>query len=159
MLQNPCKTLGLKKNMVHKIPPGGGGKPYPASGLKALAPSSYDLYSRGGRKTKIQQLSVDLDPRLPFMCYSRDFRQGMVGASSLSFFFCLQTVRTQVWPDRSKLSETLTVFLIFSIKTKAPIRPVVPRLVWAFVVPMYQRRISRDKVHTIFKNSKLNVKI
>ena len=23
MLQNPCKTLGLKKNMVHKIPPGG----------------------------------------------------------------------------------------------------------------------------------------
>ena len=24
MLQNPCKTLGVKKNMVHKIPPGGG---------------------------------------------------------------------------------------------------------------------------------------
>ena len=35
MLQNPCKTLGFKKNMVYKIPPGGGGKPYPASGLKA----------------------------------------------------------------------------------------------------------------------------
>ena len=33
MLQNPCKTLGVKKNMVCKIPPGGGGKPYPASGL------------------------------------------------------------------------------------------------------------------------------
>ena len=33
MLQNPRKTLGLKKNMVYKIPPGGGGKPYPASGL------------------------------------------------------------------------------------------------------------------------------
>ena len=33
MLQNPCKTLGFKKNMVYKIPPGGGGKPYPASGL------------------------------------------------------------------------------------------------------------------------------
>ena len=33
MLQNPCKTLGFKKNMVFKIPPGGGGKPYPASGL------------------------------------------------------------------------------------------------------------------------------
>ena len=31
MLQNPCKTLGFKKNMVYKIPPGGG-KPYPASG-------------------------------------------------------------------------------------------------------------------------------
>ena len=34
MLQNPCKTLGFKKNMVYKIPPGGGGKPYPASGLR-----------------------------------------------------------------------------------------------------------------------------
>ena len=33
MLQNPRKTFGLKKNMVYKIPPGGGGKPYPASGL------------------------------------------------------------------------------------------------------------------------------
>ena len=35
MLQNPCKTLGFKKVMVFKIPPwgGGGGKPYPASGL------------------------------------------------------------------------------------------------------------------------------
>ena len=36
MLQNPCKTLGFKKNMVYKIPPGGGGKPYPASGLICL---------------------------------------------------------------------------------------------------------------------------
>ena len=35
MLQNPRKTLGFKKNMVYKIPPGGGGKPYPASGLSA----------------------------------------------------------------------------------------------------------------------------
>ena len=35
MLQNPCKTLGFKKNMVYKIPPGGGGKPYPASGLNS----------------------------------------------------------------------------------------------------------------------------
>ena len=35
MLQNPCKTLGFKKNMVYEIPPGGGGggEPYPASGL------------------------------------------------------------------------------------------------------------------------------
>ena len=33
MLQNPCKTLGFMKNMVYKIPPGGGGKQYPASGL------------------------------------------------------------------------------------------------------------------------------
>ena len=23
MLQNPCKTLGFKKNMVYEIPPGG----------------------------------------------------------------------------------------------------------------------------------------
>ena len=36
MLQNPRKTLGFKKNMVYKIPPGGGGKPYPASGLNVL---------------------------------------------------------------------------------------------------------------------------
>ena len=35
MLQNSRKTLGFKKNMVYKIPPGGGGKPYPASGLLA----------------------------------------------------------------------------------------------------------------------------
>ena len=34
MLQNSWKTLGFKKNMVYKIPPGGGGKPYPASGLQ-----------------------------------------------------------------------------------------------------------------------------
>ena len=34
MLQNSCKTLGFKKNLVYEIPPeGGGGKPYPASGL------------------------------------------------------------------------------------------------------------------------------
>ena len=31
MLQNPRKTLGFKENMIYKIPPGGGGKPYPAS--------------------------------------------------------------------------------------------------------------------------------
>ena len=41
MLQNPRKTLGFKKNMVYKIPPGGGGgKPYPASGLKAQSPQT-----------------------------------------------------------------------------------------------------------------------
>ena len=38
MLQNPYKTLGFKKNMVYKISTGGGGggKPYPASGLHAI---------------------------------------------------------------------------------------------------------------------------
>ena len=35
MLQNPCKTLGFKKNMVYKILPGGS-KPCPASGLNGL---------------------------------------------------------------------------------------------------------------------------
>ena len=44
MLQNPCKTLGFKKNMVYKIPPGGGGKPYPASGLKSNCPAPYPGY-------------------------------------------------------------------------------------------------------------------
>ena len=71
-------------------------------------------------------------------------------------FLCLQTVCDQVWPDRSKLFETLTVFLIFFhihfLETKA-------RLVWAFVVRMYQRRISRDKEHIILKKSELNVKV
>ena len=39
MLQNPCKTLGFKKNMDYAIPPGGGGgegKLYPASGLTTM---------------------------------------------------------------------------------------------------------------------------
>ena len=35
MLQSPCKTLDFKKNMVKNMisPWGGGGKPYPVSGL------------------------------------------------------------------------------------------------------------------------------
>ena len=41
MLQNPCKTLGFKKNMVYKIPPGRGGKPYPASGLILAFPVTF----------------------------------------------------------------------------------------------------------------------
>ena len=36
MLQNTSKTLGFKKNMVYKTPPGGGGKPYLAHGLVAV---------------------------------------------------------------------------------------------------------------------------
>ena len=37
MLQNPCKTLGFRKIWSTKFPlgGGGGGKPYPASGLVA----------------------------------------------------------------------------------------------------------------------------
>ena len=58
MLQNPCKTLGFIKNMVYKIPPGGGGKPYPASGLyvhcrictKYLEPSINGLVTDGNTK-------------------------------------------------------------------------------------------------------------
>ena len=41
MLQNACKILGFKKNMVYKIPPGGGGKPYPASGLMLTKLNDY----------------------------------------------------------------------------------------------------------------------
>ena len=43
MLQNPRKTLGFKKNMVYKIPSGGGGKPYPASGLNIVIFNSYKI--------------------------------------------------------------------------------------------------------------------
>ena len=47
MLQNLCKTLGFKKNMVLKIPPGGGGgKRYPASGLHALPEKIVLIYSK-----------------------------------------------------------------------------------------------------------------
>ena len=58
MLQNPCKTLGFKKNMVYKIPPGGGGKPYPASGLlmkyiRKSAPS-FRVFTVHSRDTDMQ---------------------------------------------------------------------------------------------------------
>ena len=45
------------------------------------------------------------------MCNSRDFRQGMGGGILSDIVFVYKTA--QVWPDSSKLSETLTVFLIF----------------------------------------------
>ena len=45
MMQNPCKTLGFKKNKVCKIPPrGGGGKPYPASGLQVQMSQNCDIF-------------------------------------------------------------------------------------------------------------------
>ena len=85
-----------------------------------------------------------------------------MGASSLSFLSAdsagpglaqqIQTVR-----NSDSISDIFSH--IHFLETKAPIRPAVHRLVWAFVVPMYQRRISRDKVFMILKNSKLNVKI
>ena len=56
MLQNPCKTLGFKKNMVYKIPPGEGGKPYPASGL----------YSRPNNKSDSSMSNKVQDTHLCF---------------------------------------------------------------------------------------------
>ena len=53
MLQNPRKTLGFKKNMVYKIPPGGGGKPYPASGLLSAVLSDPLLLSNKERSSGI----------------------------------------------------------------------------------------------------------
>ena len=46
MLQNPCKTLSFKKDMVYEIPPGGGGKPYPASGLSTQRSASSEARIR-----------------------------------------------------------------------------------------------------------------
>ena len=59
MLQNPCKTLGFKKNMVYKIPPGGGGgKPYPASGLYSLCPASPTGRPNPGLRIKVYSLLI-----------------------------------------------------------------------------------------------------
>ena len=65
MLQNPCKTLGFKKNMVYKIPPGGGGKPYPASGLKSwseLSSKIISMYvsSEGSEETLLAQSRLSI---------------------------------------------------------------------------------------------------
>ena len=40
------------------------------------------------------------------------------GGGIVSVIFCLQTVRAKVWHDRSKLFETLTVFLITLSRNK-----------------------------------------
>ena len=81
---------------------------------------------------------------------SWDFRQGMGGEGASFLSFLSADSAAQVLLDRSKLFGSLTVFLIFFhihfLETKAPKRLPVRRLVWAFVVRMYQRRISRDKV-------------
>ena len=121
----------------------------------------------GGSLNKKQQLTVDLDPLTWSTCAVNVQLQAFPsedgwGASSLSFFVC-----RQCWPRSGPTDPNCLklwryfwyFFHIHFLETKAPIRPAVRRLVWAFVVPMYQRRIFRDKVHTIFKNSKLNVKI
>ena len=71
MLQNPCKTLGFKKKMVYKIPPGGGGggKPYPASGLLSLiiSPHPDPLLTLWHQKTNDFRMDVHVfNPFLPF---------------------------------------------------------------------------------------------
>ena len=54
-----------------------------------MVPSSYDLNSRGSLNKNTATASGPgprLDPRVPFMCKSRDFRQGM-GGGILSVIF------------------------------------------------------------------------
>ena len=46
MLQNPCKTLGFKKNMVYKIPPGGGE-------VNHIQPVAYMVYGKSSKTSKI----------------------------------------------------------------------------------------------------------
>ena len=66
MLQDPCKTLGFKKNMVYKIPPGGGGgKPYPASGLNRPVPNTIkwsQIISQKNKETiQSTQICAEID--------------------------------------------------------------------------------------------------
>ena len=81
----------------------------------------------------------------------------------VSAIFCLQTVLAQVWPDRSKLFETLTVFLIFFSYTlsrnKGADKTGGAQAGLGICCSNVSKAKFRDKVHTIFKNSKLNVKI
>ena len=85
MLQNPRKTLGFKKNMVYKIPPGGGGgKPYPASGLLGLYLMMLDPSVKFNMKLMHQELSIrnqkcdalDDDAMIPMCrpCFAGDLK-------------------------------------------------------------------------------------
>ena len=49
MLQNPRKTLGFKKNMVYKIPPGGGGGEVNHIQPVAYMLSLYGVHKKGSR--------------------------------------------------------------------------------------------------------------
>ena len=88
----------------------------------------------------------------------RDFHQGMGGGGGHLSFFSADSVGPSL-ARQIKTIRNSDVISDFFLETKVSIRLPVRRLVWAFVVRMYQRRISRDKVHTIIKNSKLNVKV
>ena len=56
MLQNPCKTLGFKKNMVYEIPPGGE--------VNHIQPVAYDGPNLG--PDCLQRLSAD-DTQYPMV--------------------------------------------------------------------------------------------
>ena len=65
MLQNPRKTLGFKKNMVYKIPPGGGGTPYPASGLiSVLNMHTFHQKMKEIRTTSQVYLTLNFDSKI-----------------------------------------------------------------------------------------------
>ena len=73
MLQNPRKTLGFKKNMVYKIPPGGGGKPYPASGLVGWHIQQSGVVLKTGRTYiyffHYAQIRIPSMPLFPFFIF------------------------------------------------------------------------------------------
>ena len=125
--------------------------------LKAVVPSSYNLNSRWVVKQKYSNCQWTwtpwFDPRVPLMCNSRDFRQGMGGGIVLSFLFADSAGPDLAWQIQTVWNSDSISDIFFShihfLETKAPIRPAVHMLVWSFVVPMYQRRISRDKVHIL----------
>ena len=62
--------------------------------LKAVVPSSYNLNSRWVVKQKYSNCQWTwtpwFDPRVPLMCNSRDFRQGMGGGIVSVIFVCRQ---------------------------------------------------------------------
>ena len=78
--------------------------------------SSYDLNSRGSINKNTAIVSGPGSPDLIRECRScaiPGIPSGDGWGHPLCHLFCLQTVRAQVWPDRSKLSETLTFFFLF----------------------------------------------
>ena len=105
-----------------------------------MVPSSYDLNSRWNTAIVGGLGPPDLIHMRPPCAIPGISVRGWVGGI-VSVIFCLQTVRAQVWPDRSKLFEIDGISDFFFhkhfLETKAPIRPAVRGLVWAFVVPTY----------------------
>ena len=89
----------------------------------------------------------------------RDFHHGMGGGGGHLSFFSADSVGPSLARQVKTIRNSDVISDFFFLETKVSIRLPVRRLVWAFVVRMYQTRISRDKVHTISKNSKLNVKV